>query len=214
MNACAPIVLVLGLASCAIGQSAIVRVTHNAVKGTVAPGETVQITTTITWQAPGQSALFAIGGGVQATPDIGTASSNVFPYGPLPGISTINPGTPALGSVHGVYLEYGDLNWWLFGQPPAAPWSFRLGFEVVRFDWTAPGEPGVVAFDWNPSAALPQPLIASSLWGNPIVQPVSTTYFGTSLTVIPAPPSAAPLLLAAPLLAKRRTRLLRPVAAP
>lgn len=179
-------------------QSAIVRVTHNDPNGIVNPGQTVQIRTTVSWQVPqGNSGLFSIAGDVHSTPNAGIASNSTLSYSLVSGPNLIAaPGTPSLGSVEGVHLEYGSINWILFGQIPPAPWGFSRGFDIVSFDWTAPANPDVVTFGWEPSNAIPQPLIACTGW-NPPVQTVPTTYFGTSITVVPAPPAALSLGIAA-----------------
>lgn len=192
----------------ALAQSASISVWHNDPDGIVVPGQTLQITTTISWQVPGpNNALFALMGDVRATPNLGIASANLFPYGGASTTSvTINPGIASLGSVEGVHLENGDLLPMVsFGQLLPPPWTFRTGFDAIRFDWTAPSTPGTVHFGWEPSATLPQPLIISSI-SSPWVQPVPTSIVGTSLVVIPGPPACVAMVLGGAALATRRRR--------
>lgn len=180
----------------ACAQTATVRVTHDDPDGIVQPEQSVRITTTIAWQAPGQfHALYSMQGDVIASPNRGESSGNVFPYSFTPSGNTFAvPGVPFGGSVTGVHLFYGDLSWVLFGQPPEPPWSFSTSLIVVEFDWTAPDDAGPVSFSWQPNATQPQPLVSASLW-NPPVRTVTTSYVGTTLTVFPAPATLALLVI-------------------
>ncbi|MCA9288376.1 MAG: hypothetical protein KDA05_07320 [Phycisphaerales bacterium] len=208
------LVAIAGSATVALAQTATIRVSHDDPDGIVEPGQTVRISTLLTWQVTGAlglplSALFELKGGVRATPNVGLASSSTLPYGNLGNGSTVitTPGVSAGGSIESVHLRNENLNWIFFSTQPPPPWSFSDGFEVVEFDWTAPMALGVVQFDWAAAPTLPEPLIARL--SNPPVLPVPTTFVGASLTVVAAPP-AAPLLLGVSLLAARRTRQVRP----
>lgn len=184
-----------------LAQQAMVVVSHNDPDGLITPGQSVQITTTVSWQ--GATFLEEIRGSVRAGPDIGVASSNVFPhatYASVPLTTIVDPGEAMGGSVNNMHL-FAAAAVWVATFSQAAPWQFRLGFDVLRFDWTAPATPGVVEFDFSPDQILPQPTFLG-----PSVSPFTlpTTYFGTSLTIIPAPASAAVLAIAGAALGRRR----------
>ncbi len=174
----------------ASGQTATVTVAHNDSDGLVEPGQVVTITATISWT--GALALWEVKGGIRATPDWGTASNarlrQFFP--PLPA-SVLEPGTPIAGSLSGTHLLYGTLGWFGF-QSPDPPWGQGSGLELVAFDWTAPTESGQVRFDWLASTSVPQPLMV--FFQAAPIQPISTTYVGTSLVVVPAPSGLTGLL--------------------
>lgn len=181
------------VSSACLAQTAALVVTHNDVDGIVTPGQTVRVAAILSWAPGGPDMLREIEGSLRASPDIGAAANPAFPYtiSPSPVVS-ISPGTGSAGSVVGVRLFNGDLNWLLFGFPPPEPWRNGDGLIVVQYDWTAPATPGVVAFDWSPSPTNPQTIMAFHD-GPPSFRAVPTTYLGTSLTVIPAPPAALAL---------------------
>lgn len=189
-----PIVTCLAAVSLAAAQTATLTVSHNDPDGLVAPGQTVQVTATLAWT--GNSGLGYVGGDVRATGDLGVASNPSFPYVVTYPEAIILPGTPFEGSVLEVYIESADASPF-FGLPPLYPFGLRTGLILTRFDWTAPSTVGVVEFAWVPDPADPLPIM-SPVGGFSAV-PYPTTYFGTSLTVVPAPASA--LLMASGLLA-------------
>ena len=146
-----------------LAQQATVVVSHNDPDGIVAPGETVQISATLSWTGAWQ--LEEIMGDVRSSLDAGIASNNIFPHmGYSSNQNTIvNPGVPGGGSVLGMHLRVFGNHWILIGHF-AMPWSQASGFEVLRFDWTAPNTPGVVEFNFIPDSSLPVP----TLLGPPI----------------------------------------------
>lgn len=185
--------------ACLIGtahaQTATLIVSHDHPTGLVQPGESVRITASVTWSGAYQ--LARVAGDALAQPDVGIAgagSGNVG-AGPL-----VHFGTPVGGSVHGVDVGSG---------PPAGFFLYPLFYEqpvpFLMYDWTAPGSPGVVRFDWRPSSTMPEVQVYLSIT-SVASTPVPTTYLGTSITVIPAPASAAALFLAGAIVSRRRRR--------
>ena len=204
MNPAFLVVLVVGVAGSSAGaQEAIVAVTHNDPTGVVAPGQTIQISVTVSWTASG-SFLEEIRGGVRAIPNLGSASDPRFPYMHYSATPStiVNPGTVVGGGVVGLHLQaYGAI--WVWSSFPE-PWNHSHGFEVLRFDWTAPLTPASVSFEFAPDPAAPNPTFLGPITVTPFTVP--TTFLGTSLTVIPAPPVAAVAGLGLALSARRRRR--------
>ena len=196
----------------ALAQTASVEVTHDHPTGVVEAGEVVQISVRLKWT--GDLLVHSIVGDAIASPDLGTASNQAFlPGGPvsLP-LTIVNLGVAQAGSVLGIDIQSG----YHPGSPNMpigyAPWVtyYSGGMPIgdigfLRYDWTAPSQPGVVNFDWVGAASKPDPLFYKLLPLPPSLTPTAfpTTYTGTSLTVIPAP-SAALFLLGATALARRR----------
>ncbi len=185
----------------AAAQTASVTLTHNDPDGLVTQGQTIQVTATFAWQGSPGSGFGLAAGDIRATNDLGLAANAVFPYVPnlLPAL-VIQPGTPSGGSLLDVYINSGDVGP-SFGLPVFFPWNLRAGLVLTRFDWTAPATPGLVEFRWIPDPVL-LPHICPPFAGG--FQLVPTTYFATSVTVVPAP--AAPLALIAGLAIARRRR--------
>jgi len=174
------VLVVLRLASAAWAQSATVTVTHTHATGLVQPGETIRIKVVLTWT--GVFALHHIAGEAVASPDLGMAASPWAYGGPSP---FVNPGSPAAGSIRGVDIQSPPPGF-LGGPSP----YFASPLYFLRYDWTAPAQLGQVDFTWIARPDLPNPLFYEQFIS---VTPISvpTAYFGTSITVIPAPPSAS-----------------------
>lgn len=195
----------LGFTPVCLAQAAATLIaTHDHPTGLVAPGETVHLTFTLSWTG---ALLFAEWGGhAVATPNIGVAENPQFHPGAYnwPGGATvINPGTPSAGSVLGVDIQSGVQVWF-----PGAPFGYSPWFSgpitMLNYDWTAPATPGLVVFDWSPLPGQPDPL----MYLTPVsltATPVSTSYLGTSLTVVPGP-AAGLTILATLLIATPRRR--------
>lgn len=191
-------ILLSGAVSPTLGQTATLTVSHDDPDGIVTPGQTVRIKATLAWT--GQSGFGYAIGSVRVTDDAGTASNPSFPYNFLQGPATVvQPGTPAGGSILDVVIQSGDVRPW-FGSPPLHPWGLQTGLVLTQYDWTAPTTAGVLEFQWIPGPANPLPVVVLYSTGSSLAIP--TTYFGTSLTVVPAPASA--LLFASGMLAALR----------
>lgn len=187
-------------------QTATVSVTHNDPDGVVAPGQTVEITTTVSWTHTNAVGLGRISGSVGATPNLGVASDPHFPSAYITNPQqTINMGSAVGGSVTGVLVDPAVPYWILFALPIGTPWFFNTGIAFHRFNWTANSEPGVVAFEFASDPTHPDPTFVWSGPG-PLFVSFPTTYLGTSLTVIPAPPVAAVAGLGLALSVPRRRR--------
>jgi len=184
MRQCAPSLIVAWCASASLGQSAVMRVSHNDPDGIVEPGQTVQITATLSWQNAG--VLWDIRGGVRATGDAGIAANPVFPYNIelLPG-RVLEPGTPVGGSVEGIWLLNGDGGFLAGWMPARVPWTSLAGIIVTTYDWTAPTTIGAVGFAWEPDLLQPSPLMFPTYSPNPWYISVPMTSIGASLTVVP-----------------------------
>ena len=176
----------------ASAQTATLTVSHNDPDGIVLPGETVTITSTVAWSG-GLFTFWELRGGVTATDDLGSASNTRFGYQSYSSTpdTIVDPGETRGGSVDDAHffsaLFYGF--WQVFPQP----WSTSGGLNVLQFEWTAPAVPGTVEFQWDPDPTLPD------IWLVPALPPgvaAQSTYHGTSLTVIPGPASALPILAA------------------
>jgi hypothetical protein len=169
------------LTASAGAQTATVTISHNHPTGVVVPGQVVRIrlhaeTSTPSIARPGVS------GDLLPTPAAGSSSnvSSPFPSGPL-----VNLGSPASGGV----VDFG-----VVGVPPG---------PFIEFDWTAPGLPGPVVFDYQPAAAVPTVRLYPSLT-SPVSVAVAASVTTATLTVIPAP-AALPLLVGVAAL-RRRSR--------
>ena len=183
--------MLVGFATpCVAQHAATIQVLHDDDDGLVEPGQRVGLRVRMDW-AP-TAVLFYIGGDVRATPNVGQTTNNALGFTVQPGPGNIlDPGVASGASVLGVEV----LSGWqpTFGAtPPVDPWSFGTDFPLLAFEWTAPNEPGaVVSFDWIARPVIPgTPQPASpSFWVYPsaLLQPVPTTCFGTTLTVVPAP---------------------------
>lgn len=198
-------VFVFGLAVApALAQTGALTITHNDPDGLVTPGQVVEFNVALDWS---DSYFFwEIAGGVNASPNLGAAGNPQFGASnpPIIAATVINPGVASGGGVNGVHVLSGFNPG--SGFPPvfAAPW-WADGFSLLRFEWTAPANPGTVDFAWTPRPDLPNPLIFTShLTSTPT--PIPTTYLGTSLTVVPTPASFLPFAVAPFVLARTRRR--------
>ncbi|MCA9289395.1 MAG: hypothetical protein KDA05_12455 [Phycisphaerales bacterium] len=194
------LVVAAGVVSAASAQSASISVVHNDPDGIVAPGEVVRITATLDWT--NFLLLSKIEGDLLASPNLGSASNNAFAHQGAylnPPVS-IDPGSPDGGSIVDVVIDSGNVGW-LFGPPIPAPWGSNQ-IHFLEYDWTAPTTLGVVEFNWTGAAASPDPVFFTA--AGYVTLP--TTYTGASLTVIPAPASAALLAPLAIATVRRRER--------
>lgn len=178
--------------TCSHAQSATFTISHNDPDGIVVPGQTVQLSATISWA---NAVLFwRSDGELIATPNIGFASNPRFGHPMSPGVppTIIQPGTPAGGSVVDVLIQSGVAP--LMPWAPLTVWAVSSGVTLLVMDWTAPQDLGLVSFGWTPSAIQPHTLLFET-WGSVDPVAVPTTYIGTSLTVVPAPASCFVLIL-------------------
>lgn len=172
---------------------------HSDPDGIVLPGETVSVRASVTWSSAIQFA--GLHGDARATNDLGVASSIGSALGgPLPPLWVF--GVPAGGSVVGFDVAttpaffQGSPSWYLFQN---------TGFDVLKFDWTAPtvAVPTVVRFDFVAASIAPNVRLYPST-NSPAFVDAQTTYIGTSILVLPAPGGV--LVLAAAGLASARRR--------
>ena len=194
------------LAPTAHAQSAEVIVTHDDPDGIVQPGETVRVV--IVHSRSGPSILAGIGGSLVTTGNLGTASAistQMLPWPPDPGYVN-SVGTISGGSVTDVSHEF-------LAHPAFTPFIFPAyttwtGVEVLSFDWTAPvlTAPTTINFDWHASPELPSVRAILQPFSQIIIEFIPTTYTGTSLLVIPAPPTAFTLPVIAAWATRRRRR--------
>lgn len=178
-------------------QQAMVVVSHSDPDGIVEPGQTVEITTTVSWTSAYVLSFSLIKGDVRASADVGLAANPRFPYSSYGTnqVQVINPGAAAAGSVVEIEIASGDVGWIVWSIPIPWPWNVSSGIEVHRFDWTAPSTPGVVAFDFVPEPSYPEPWFGVWPMTWPLTTTLPTTFVGASLTVIPAPGAGAALML-------------------
>lgn len=185
-----------------VAQTATLVVAHDDPDGVVAPGESVRVTATVSWQ--GSPMFWRIDGGVHASPNLGTASNPSFGVSnPSTGFATIlNPGSPVGGSIENVTIQSGltPLHNPSFIMPP---WGMSQGLPILEFEWIAPAPLGLVDFSWNPSVTQPNIWLFPSLSSVQAV-PVTTSYFGTTLAVVPAPSVAMAAVLGGVLMSRRR----------
>lgn len=176
-------------------------VRHSDWDGLVAPGETVRISATLSWE--NFLLLSFIEGDRLVTNNLGSAAGNVFAHqgASIAPNSTINPGQASGASIVGVAIHSGNPGL-IFGPPYPAPWASGTLY-FLEYDWTAPRQPGLVEFNWQGSTSALHPTFFTPIGF--ITLP--TTYTSTSLTVVPAPATVvAPGILGAGLGVRRRRR--------
>lgn len=187
-----------------LGQHADFTVAHDDPDGIVLPGQTVSFELRMTWTGAFQ--ILRLSGDVSASGDLGVASGLI---GPTPG-GLFAPwssslGTPAGGSVDDVNLVFTPA--FFIPQPPpcVSLWpSGDLG-PFLSWQWTASATPTPTTVNFN---FLPDPGttgVWASLDPTPVPVPLSTTFHGTSLAVVPAPTALAALVGGVFLAPRRRT---------
>lgn len=183
------------VSSSCFAQSATLTVSHNDPDGLVAPGQTVQVRVVIDY-AGFFGNLWEIRGHLRSSGDIGSASGNAFPgVYPLLPQTLIDPGDLSGGSIESILIRSGEMSLISgFPGPPLPPWS-AISLAVFQYDWTAPITPGPVQFTWTPDPAQANTLYIAPFISQTGPVAIPTTYFGASLTVVPAPATLA--LLAA-----------------
>lgn len=184
----------------ALGQSALVAVSHSDPGGMILPGETIHVTVFMSWTPPGTQ-LAGLAGGIR------TESAGVGSQGMISNrVSVFQSGIFAnLGTIVGddiVGIDLASVPAFFLAWLPH-PWGWSGGFNAFEHDWTAPATPGVYHISFVPSPLHPDVQIYPSVSSvNPVEVP--TTYIGTSITVIPAPGGLA--LLCVPAITCRRQR--------
>ncbi|MCB9840875.1 MAG: hypothetical protein H6809_04395 [Phycisphaeraceae bacterium] len=168
----------------------------------VAPGQTVRMRTTVSWE-PGGTQFAGIAGDMLVAPltpggGEGTPSNLVseFSIGALVSLGTFS-GDDLLGidiNVTPPFFPAGG---------PVPPSLNYWGIQFIGYDWAAPAEPGVYEFRFEPVLFFPNVRIYPSQ-SSPQFVSVPTTYAAASVTVIPAPAAASCVALAAAIAPRRR----------
>lgn len=179
-----------------------VRVYHDDFNGMIFAGESITLTVLVSWE-PGPAFQFAgLRGDTRATGNLGQVSnlqSQFFTTGaPLQKL-----GTPTNGSILDTDIAVVSAG---FGGSPHPGTTNSAGMELITYTWTAPNiaSPVVVNFDFVPYAIAPNARFYTGLTPSHFVE-AETFYLDTSILVVPIPaPASAALLLLAPLATRRR----------
>ncbi|MCA9287262.1 MAG: hypothetical protein KDA05_01680 [Phycisphaerales bacterium] len=198
-NVAAILAVVLGCCCIpAAAQTATIRLVHDDPDGLVEPGHVVRIAAMLHWDMA-YLVFAATGGDVVTSPALGVSAD---PETPFYHVGT-SPGTPWLGGVRD-FRATGTPP--LFVPLPLPPQAWRPDpVAALTFDWTAPAQAGEYSFEYVPSAEFPSIMLypaTNSQFG----VPVSSAYFGTSLTVVPAPATWLPGAGAIAIISPRRRR--------
>lgn len=166
----------------ALGVVVTVLVSHNDPDGIVNPGQVVHIDAVLSWTSSANQFAGARGGLI-ASPNVGAGSAIQSAY--VPG-ALVNLGQINGGSLVG--LDIAQTPAFFTGGFMVPPSGQYLGFELVSYDWTAPtsGFEGEVLFDF---VAHPNKPNIEFFGSGPLWVPPMTTWIGTSLTVVPTPPT-------------------------
>ena len=158
----------------------------------VAPGQTVRMRTTVSWEPIGTQ-MAGIAGDMLVTPlnpggGVGVSSNRVSEY--TPGV-LVNLGAFSGDDVLGIDIAVTPA--FFTGGFQVPPTWNADGIDFIGFDWLAPAETGVYEFRFQPNALAPNfriyPIAAS-----PAFIEVPTTYLSATVEVIPTP-AATPLLV-------------------
>lgn len=180
---------------------ATVNVTHNDPDGIINPGQLVHVTVRLNWTFGYQFA--GMRGDTILTNDSGHATNLHSVYS-----RTFGPiafwGTPRGGSIIGTDIAVVGSFFTASPHPESIKWS---GMTYIDFDWTAPSpnNPTIANVDFVSDPVAPNARFYPSGLSPAWVE-AEMTYFGTTLTVLPAPAGSTALLLAAGAMATRRRR--------
>lgn len=196
---CLMLMVVTAVSEHARAQDATVTLSHDDPDGIVVPGQKVRIHASLAF--PNGAIFWEIRGDVRASPNVGVASNNVFPGQPPNPGGILNPGVVSGGSVLGFHLLSNELP----GLGTPRPQWLTSPLSVLEYDWTAPAQPGDVAFNWVAPSTQSQALFLPFFGAiNPVA--FNTAYIGTTLTVVPAPTALGVIAVGGVAFGMRRRR--------